>query len=172
MYDTIQSQTIHIADIEAEGRSWETKVARAEAAISAAIQKDATDAGDGSLVVQATAECDAIKAALDTDLWRRRLLAAGESLRSAEGRLRAHLNAHTPDLVSELASEENRVANDLRAAEAEARKLTDAPRAEYGEIVGTLQTILGRSDFDPADIFEAHRQPVEPESVEAVPVTA
>jgi inorganic pyrophosphatase len=90
----------------------------------------------------------------------------------AEAELRAHLTAHEPALVAELATEANRVTADLRAAEAKARKLTDAPRAEYGAIVSTLQTTLGRSDFDPADIFEAHRQPVEPEPVEAVPVTA
>jgi hypothetical protein len=158
LYDAIQTQTAHIADIEAEGRAWEAKVAAAEAAISAAVQRDATDAGDGSIVTQATADCDAIKSALDPDLWRRRLLAAGESLRAAEGRLRAHLNANSPDLIRELDAEASRVRNDLRAAEDKARKLTDPPRAEYGEIVSTLATILGHGDFDAEDVFTTHRQ--------------
>jgi hypothetical protein len=165
LYDAIQRQTVHIAEIEAEGQAWEAKVAAAEAAISATIQKDATDAGDGSIVTQATANRDAVMAALDTDLWRRRLLAAGESLRAAEAELRAHLMAHEQALVAELAAEATRVDDDLATARARARKLLDGPELEAREITSTLETILGRSDINPADIFEAHCPPVEAEQV-------
>jgi hypothetical protein len=172
LYDAIHSQTGHIAAIEADGRQWEKKVAAAEAAIETAIQKDATDARDGSIVTQATADCNAVKAALDTDLWRRRLLAAGESLRAVQSELRAHLTAHGPALVAELAAEANRVDNDLATARARARKLLDGPEQEAREITSALETILGRSDVNAAAIFEAHRQAAEPEQVEVDPVTA
>jgi hypothetical protein len=52
-------------------------------------------------------------------------------------------------------------------AEAKARKLGDPPWQESREIVSTLATILGRSDFVAEDIFAANRQEPEPEPITA-----
>src|SRR4051794_7336127 len=71
LYDAIHTTTTRITSIEDEGREWEKRVAAAEAKINAAVQKDASEAGDGSGVVQATAEDYAAKAALDPTVWRR-----------------------------------------------------------------------------------------------------
>jgi hypothetical protein len=158
LYDEITTQAARISAIEAEGRAWERRTRAAEAAIETAVQKDAREAGDGSGVVKATAESYEAKAALDPEVWRRRLLAAGESLRSAEANLRAHLNANSPDLIRELDAEASRVGEELKDAEAKALKLLDPPRREYREISSTLATILGRSDFDAEDVFATHRQ--------------
>ena len=164
LYEEIQTATTRIASIEAEGRDWEKRVAEANAKITAAVQKDATDAGDGEIVVKATAESYAAKAALDPSVWRRRLLAAGEGLRAAEADLRAHLNGHAADLIRELESHDIRIAKDLTTARAKAQKLLDGPQQESREITRTLETVIGQSDLNAEQVFAAHRQ-TEPDLV-------
>jgi hypothetical protein len=179
LYDDVVAQEARIEQIKAEGVDAERRIAEANAKIDAEVQKDADAQGDGSDVIQATADRYRELAALDPKVWKARLDAAKERLSVAQTNLRLHLDAHAIALVNELKPEAERVAKQRAAAHAQARKLLDPPEREHVEITKTIETLLGRTEpFEPADIpshrfaeipfpsaesLEAHRALVEPE---------
>jgi hypothetical protein len=173
LYDDARAQEARIAQIQAEGKDAERRIAEAGQRIEVEVRKDADECGDGASVIEATAARYKALAALDPQVWRKRLDAARERLALAEAELQAHLNSHALALVRELKADAERVAKQRAAAHVKARALLDPPEREHFEITRTLEILLGRIEpftaehipsqrfgevpYPSPEAFEAHR---------------